>query len=181
MRKFFGHLMTVMKHRRLVRQHCFKLGLYWQGLIHDLSKFSPTEFIVGVKYFQGDMSPNSAERAANDGYSYSWLHHKGRNKHHLEYWMDYSTGEKDGGMYGPLEMPAKYLAEMFCDRVAASKTYRGKAYKDSDPYDYFMRMRSHYLIHPKTEKSLEVMLLVLKNEGEAAGFDYVRRTVLGKK
>lgn len=181
MRKFFGHLMTVMKHRRLVRKHCFKLGLYWQGLTHDLSKFSPTEFLVGVKYFQGDMSPNSAERAANGGYSYSWLHHKGRNKHHLEYWMDYDTSGKDGGMYVPLEMPAKYLAEMFCDRLAASKTYRGKAYKDSDPYDYYMRMKNHYLIHKKTADSLETMLRIVKEEGEEAGFLYVREVILGKK
>lgn len=181
MKKFFGHLTTVMKHRRLVREHCFKLGLYYQGLTHDLSKFSPTEFWVGVKYFQGTMSPNSAERAANGGYSYSWLHHKGRNKHHLEYWMDYSASEKDGGMYTALEMPPKYFAEMICDRLAASKTYRGAKYKDSDSYDYFMMMRSHYLIHPKTDALLEKVLRMVKEKGEDYAFAYIRKVILGKK
>ncbi|MBR5896772.1 MAG: catalase, partial [Lachnospiraceae bacterium] len=73
----------------MVRRHCFKVGLYWQGLIHDLSKYSYTEFSAGVKYYQGVRSPNVAERNIN-GYSKAWIHHKGRNKHHYEYWTDYS-------------------------------------------------------------------------------------------
>ena len=84
---FWGHLKTVHRHRALVRKYCFRLGLYWQGLTHDLSKYSPTEFWAGVKYFQGDHSPNDAQRKAY-GYSASWMHHKGRNRHHFEYWTD---------------------------------------------------------------------------------------------
>lgn len=82
---FFGHLSTINHHKWLVMQHCFKVGLYRQGLLHDLSKYSPVEFLAGVKYYQGFESPNNAERRAI-GYSRAWLHHKGRNKHHLEYW-----------------------------------------------------------------------------------------------
>ena len=70
-------------------QHCFQVGLYRQGLLHDLSKYSPKELLPGFRYFQGDRSPNDAERKAK-GYSSAWLHHKGRNKHHLEYWIDYN-------------------------------------------------------------------------------------------
>ena len=117
---FWRHLKTVQCHRRLVRQHCFRLGLYWQGLTHDLSKFSPVEFWAGVKYFQGDRSPNDAQRR-DKGYSASWMHHKGRNRHHFEYWTDY--GVSGEGIIG-VEMPKKYVAEMFCDRLAASKVYR---------------------------------------------------------
>ena len=98
---FWAHLKTVHRHRALVRKYCFRLGLYWQGLTHDLSKYSPVEFWAGVKYFQGDHSPNDAQRKAW-GYSASWMHHKGRNRHHFEYWTDYSlSGEGISGV----EMP----------------------------------------------------------------------------
>ena len=91
--KFFKHLHTINKHRRLVRKYCFKLGLVWQGLTHDLSKYSFVEFFRGVKYFQGNMSPQVKEREV-EGYSKAWLHHKARNKHHHEYWNDFSEKEK---------------------------------------------------------------------------------------
>ena len=118
-----GHLKTVLYHKYLVMQGCFRVGLYVQGVIHDLSKFSLTEFLVGAKYYQGDRSPNNAERE-DIGYSSAWLHHKGRNKHHFEYWIDYSIDNK--GMVG-CKMPPKYVAEMMMDRIAASKVYnKGK-------------------------------------------------------
>ena len=100
--KWLRHLCTVHHHRALVRKYCFKLGLYRQGLMHDLSKYSPTEFFVGAKYYQGYRSPNTAERLER-GYSSAWLHHKGRNKHHLEYWIDYSL-QKDGYPLAGMEM-----------------------------------------------------------------------------
>ena len=173
---WWGHLKTVCHHKNLVMRHCFRLGLYWQGLTHDLSKFSPVEFLVGARYFQGDRSPNDAERQ-DRGCSYAWLHHKGRNRHHLEYWIDYAPGGKHG-MCG-MKMPARYLVEMFCDRVAASKTYRGADYTDRDPYDYYMKSRDHYLLHPETRAQLEQMLTILKDQGEDAAFRWIREHVLG--
>ena len=174
---FWQHLKTVQHHRRLVRQYCFRLGLYWQGLTHDLSKFSPVEFWAGVKYFQGDRSPNDAQRR-DIGYSASWLHHKGRNRHHFEYWTDY--GMNGEGIVG-VEMPKKYVAEMFCDRLAASKVYRGKDFRQGDPYAFFLAGKQKRLsMHPATSARLEKILLVLRDEGEDAAFDYVRREVLGK-
>ena len=99
--KWLSHLRTVQHHRFLVLRHCWRVGLYWQGLTHDLSKFSPVEFSAGAKYYQGNRSPNEIERREK-GYSAAWLHHKGRNKHHLEYWIDYAA---DGsGMCG-MKMP----------------------------------------------------------------------------
>ena len=112
----------------LVMKGCFRVGLYRQGLLHDLSKYSPTEFFVGCKYYQGDRSPNNAEREAT-GVSMAWLHHKGRNKHHFEYWIDYGLG-KDDGMVG-MKMPVNYVVEMFLDRIAASRNYMKDAYTDS--------------------------------------------------
>ena len=170
---FFDHLHTVNTHRRLVRHYCLKLGLVWQGLTHDLSKYSPTEFWRSVKYYQGYRSPNDAERIAN-GVSLSWLHHKGRNRHHFEYWIDYCIAP-DGKVYmGGCKMPIRYVAEMFCDRVAACKVYQGAAYTDASAYDYYIRSQKHILIHPETGALIEQMLLVLKEQGEEAAFAHVR-------
>ncbi|MEE0928097.1 MAG: DUF5662 family protein, partial [Acutalibacteraceae bacterium] len=72
------HFLTVSKHRNKVMVHCMRAGIPMRGLLHDLSKFSPTEFIAGAKYFQGNRSPNEMERELF-GYSAAWLHHKGRN------------------------------------------------------------------------------------------------------
>ena len=109
--------------------HCFKAGIFRHGLTHDLSKFSPTEFIPGVIYFQGNRSPNEREREV-DGYSKAWLHHKGRNRHHFEYWTDYSPVTR---RLEPVPMPDEYIIEMFCDRLAASKIYNKEKYNDSFP------------------------------------------------
>ena len=178
MPRFFAHWRTVARHRRLVRQYCFRLGLYWQGLTHDLSKYSPTEFLAGVRYFQGDRSPNDAQRR-KDGYSAAWLHHKGRNKHHFEYWTDYGT---DGSGITGVEMPPRYVAEMFCDRVAASRVYRGEKYSDADPLEFFRRGKGkRLLMHPATADLLESLLVKLKDEGEDATLAYIRRELLKKK
>ena len=105
----------------MVIKHCWYAGIFLQGLKHDLSKYTPTEFIPGVKYYQGNRSPNEGERE-DYGYSKAWMHHKGRNRHHFEYWTDYDTKTR---LLTPIKMPLKYVKEMFCDRVAASKFYQG--------------------------------------------------------
>ena len=124
---FKGHLSTINHHKMEVMRLCFKVGLYKQGLMHDLSKYSPKEFISGVVFYTGDKSPNTTERRAT-GKSEAWLHHKGRNRHHFEYWIDY--GQEPGSAMQGMKMPVKYVVEMFCDRVAACKTY----YKENGHY-----------------------------------------------
>ena len=168
---FWAHLRTINRHRALVRKYCFRLGLYWQGLTHDLSKYAPVEFFAGAKYFQGDHSPNDAQRKEH-GYSASWLHHKGRNRHHFEYWTDYSpTGE---GIVG-VEMPRKYVAEMFCDRIAACRVYQGEKYNDAKPYDYYHGSNGHIIINHETSDQLDRWQLLLKKQGEDAAFPQIRR------
>lgn len=172
LRKAWEHFQTITYHKKLVRQYCFRVGLYRQGLLHDLSKFSPTEFLVGMKYFQGDRSPNNAEREAK-GYSSSWLHHKGRNKHHFEYWLDY-TLESDR-IIGGMKMPIPFVVEMFMDRIAACRTYQKDAYTDASPWEYHKRsQRVNVLMHPETVVLLERMLKMLAECGEDATFAYVR-------
>ena len=166
-----AHLRTVIRHRHMVLRHCIRAGIPLQGLLHDLSKFSPAEFIPGARFYQGNRSPNEAERERY-GASRAWMHHKGRNRHHFEYWNDINTKTK---CYEPVEMPVRYLIEMFCDRVAASKIYRGAKYRDSDPLDYFLRgMKHDRPIHPKTAKQLHLLLKMLAEQGEDKTFAYIR-------
>ena len=176
--KAWEHFKTITHHRHLVMKGCFKVGLYKQGLLHDLSKYSFVEFSVGAKYYQGDKSPNNAEREAN-GVSMAWLHHKGRNKHHFEYWIDYALDGKSG-MAG-MRMPVNYVVEMYCDRVAACKTYQKDAYTDRSALEYYNKGKAKYLMHPDTAALLEDMLTHLANEGEEATNQYIRKNILQNK
>ena len=146
--KAWQHFKTVNRHRFLVMKLCFRLGLYWQGLTHDLSKYSPTEFRIGAKYYAGTRSPNAVERE-ECGYSTAWMHHKGRNRHHYEYWSDLDPVTRQ---YLPVPMPRRYLAEMFCDRIAACMVYHGRDYRDDDALKYFLKAGERPLMHPDTAR-----------------------------
>ena len=115
------HFNTITEHKLLVMKYCFQVGLYRQGLLHDLSKYSPEEFWTGVYFYQGTRSPNAAEREIM-GFSKAWLHHKGRNKHHFEYWIDVSKN-KEAGLVGN-KMPLQYVIEMVMDRIAACRSIK---------------------------------------------------------
>lgn len=147
-----------------------------QGLTHDLSKFSLKEFVPGVKYFQGTRSPQARERELF-GYSAAWLHHKGRNKHHFEYWTDVDAS----GQTVCVEMPPKYFAEMICDRVAASKVYKGKDYTDSSPLEYFLSRKDNVSMHKNTAEKLEYFLTLLAEQGEKAMFSELKSFVKDSK
>ena len=177
LKRFFGHLHTVTRHRHIVIKNCARAGILWQGLKHDLSKYSPTEFVPGVKYYTGDRSPNEGERK-DLGYSRAWIHHKGRNKHHFEYWQDISTQTHK---YEYMSMPYRYVAEMFCDRVAASKIYRGKEYVDSDPLNYFVGRHAKSIMNPETARDLEELLSMLAEKGEKQTFKYLKQEIKRRK
>lgn len=178
MSNFFKHLHTVNKHRRLVRKHCFMVGLYWQGLTHDLSKYSWTEFSAGVKYWQGVRSPNVTQRRTI-GYSTAWMHHKGRNKHHYEYWTDYS--EVTENHLEPMQMPKKYFVEMVMDRIAACKVYKGKDYNDGSSLDYLLARDKREYMNAQTYDDLFYVLTMLKEEGEEKTFKYLKEVYLTGK
>ncbi len=178
MSNVWKHFITITRHRLLVRKHCFKVGLYWQGLTHDLSKYSPSEFRVGVRYYQGNRSPNTAQRELL-GYSTAWMHHKGRNRHHFEYWTDINLATRH---YEPVDMPTKYFVEMVMDRIAACKVYKGKDYQDGDALEYLNRSKGDKNnMHPETRRKLETVLGILAEHGEAEMFRFVRQTVLQGK
>ena len=177
MKKTWGHFKTITHHRFLVMAGCFRVGLIYQGLTHDLSKYSPTEFWEGARYYQGNRSPNAAERE-DKGYSEAWMHHKGRNRHHYEYWTDMNRQTR---CYESVPMPKKYLAEMVMDRIAACKTYEGKAYTQASALNYFLKSRERELMHPKTREELEVLLRMLQDRGEGETFRYLKEEVLQGK
>lgn len=166
-----GHIRTTLKHRHRVIYHCAKCGILWQGLLHDLSKYSPTEFLPGISYYQGNRSPNEAERREK-GYSEAWMHHKGRNRHHFEYWTDYDPVKR---VLVPIKMPLRYVKEMFCDRVAATKVYRGEDYYEGAPLEYFLSGNAKKAMHPETAALLEKLLVMLRDDGEAKTFAYLKQ------
>lgn len=170
MNKFIGHLKIVTKHRHYVFINCCKAGIPWRGLIHDLSKYSPQEFFPSVKHFQGNRSPNEGERE-DYGYSLAWMHHKGRNKHHFEYWRDLNVQTRQ---YEPVEMPLIYVKEMFCDRIAASKVYKGKDFDKTAPFRYFNLGSAAKKMHPNTALLLSSMLQAYAEKSDKEAFRYVR-------
>lgn len=172
------HFKTITKHKLMVMGYCFRIGLYKQGLLHDLSKYSPAEFLVGCRYYQGDRSPNNAEREAT-GVSTAWLHHKGRNKHHYEHWVDYSLDDSHVIMGAP--MPRKYIAEMVMDRISASRTYMGDDYTCQAPLQYYLKSKNKlWFVHPKTKRDLEALLRILSDHGEEKALHYIKNVYLRK-
>ncbi len=171
------HFITITRHRHAVMRNCFRVGLIRRGFLHDLSKYSPAEFIPGVKYYQGNRSPQAREREVL-GYSSAWLHHKGRNKHHFEYWTEVNgKGERV-----LVEMPDEYLAEMICDRIAASKIYLKDKYTDSSPLDYFNNCTDIGGMNEITAGKLKYFLELLSVYGEDKMFSELKQYLKkGKK
>lgn len=178
-RKIKGHLKTITEHKILVMKHCFRVGLYWQGLMHDMSKYMPSELLMGFRYYDdGKSSPNNGERK-DTGASYAWMHHKGRNRHHFEFWLDYTMKPSEGKYpLQAVQMPRPYVAEMLMDRICASKNYNKETYTDHDALAYFERGRGHYLMHPQTAKELHGMLKILDERGEEELFWFVKERYL---
>lgn len=168
-KRFFGHLKTITRHKFEVTKLCFKCGLYKQGILHDLSKLSPIEFFSGVKYYQGFRSPIDAERE-DIGYSLGWLHHKGKNKHHYEYWLD---KDYKNLINVCIDMPMNYTLESVCDKIAASKIYN-KNYTNSSPYEFFEKGKDKIFMGKENARRLRLLLEYLKDNGEEKALKYYK-------
>ena len=154
----FKHIRLVTKHKWIVFKLCCKIGIPWRGFMHDWSKFSPTEFWESVKYYDGHKSPILVCKA-DKGYSEAWLHHKGRNKHHHQYWVDLSIPEQT------VIMPYKYAAEMVCDELAAGIVYNGKNWTKNTQLDYYINKERENLIHPQIDKFLIAVFTEVSKKG----------------
>ncbi len=156
--KAVKHFCLITKHKWKVFKLCVRAGIPFRGLVHDLSKYSPTEFLESAKFFVGDHSPITEAKRTN-GYSKAWLHHKGRNKHHYEYWYDAKAPDKT-----PV-IPYKYAVEMLCDTLAAGKTYLGKNWKNSSQLEYWNRTKDLEYINIKIANFLETAYIEVSKNG----------------
>ncbi len=173
-KNFFGHLKTIFIHKYWVFYYAYKLGIPIQGFFHDMSKFSPIEFWESVKYYQGGKSSPINACKADKGYSLAWQHHKGRNPHHYEYWVDKYD---EGGV--PINMPPKYKLEMLADYLAAGRAYMKKEFSYSAEYKWYKEKQQHpRMIHPDTDRFMELSLRILYVEnGNKYGFSRIKRLV----
>ncbi|WP_080846507.1 DUF5662 family protein [Cytobacillus gottheilii] len=142
-RAYWKNFLYILDHKLNVLVECWKEGLYIQGIIHDLSKFSPKEFFPYAKKFFSDGELNQEDEMK---WKYAWLHHQHKNKHHAEYWV------VDPQNKTALPMPKKYLIEMVCDWRSFSRSW-GRKVKPStvDP-------SARLVLHPDSRKELEIIL-----------------------
>ena len=157
-KNIIGHIKTVTKHKWIVFKLACRAGIPWRGFWHDFSKFSPTEFGESIKYYVGVHSPIT-EAKKDKGYSDAWLHHKGRNKHHLEYWIDFDAKPV------VTVIPYEYAVEKVCDDLSAGMVYNGKNWKQDTEYNYYMLQREKVLVHPKIDNFLTEVFLQVKENG----------------
>jgi len=158
MNKYWEHFKTITKHKYHVMCACFRSGLYWQGITHDLSKYSPTEFFASAKYFQGNKSSIDAEKEANE-YSIAWQNHKAKNKHHWQYWTDFTDGDLI-----LLPMPPKYVAEMLCDWVGAGKAYNKGKWTIETLRTWYQKNKDKIVLHNSTQFYIDMIIDIMKNE-----------------
>lgn len=157
---------NVIKHFKLITYHkwvvfklCCKVGEPWRGIMHDLSKYSLTEFGEGIQYYVGTHSPIT-EAKKDKGYSEAWLHHKGRNKHHVEYWRDEYIPERN------VIMPYPYAAEMICDKLAAGIVYEGKKWtKEFELLYWETKEKDKIEMHPKIRDFITAVMEEVAEKG----------------
>ena len=167
MKEFFKHLKIIRTHRKYVRKACFKVGLFWQGFTHDLSKYSITELKI-CKYYTGKKSPHQVAREQL-GYSPSWIHHYHTNKHHFQYWWD----EDEEGKIIPMKMPYKYIMESFCDMLGASKAYNPDRWAPEMLLNYWEnKCKGKRIQHKDSEAFLDYLIMQLVVDGEENFFEW---------
>ncbi len=152
------HFATITKHKWVVFKLCCMAGEPWRGFMHDWSKYSPTEFWESVKYYNGKFSPVYASMRIN-GYSKAWLHHKGRNKHHHEYWYDANAKEKT------IVMPYKYAVEMICDNLASGMIYNKENWKQTMPLEYWAKAEGRKKVNPKINRFAKTVFKQVSENG----------------
>jgi len=156
--KYFKYFRYILYHKWFVFLECCKLGIPWLGIIHDWSKFRPSEFIPYAKHFYGINRDEQAKKEKVEGYDKSidrqddlfnraWLYHIHRNKHHWQYWLLVQDEDKNTA----LEMPDKYRKELLADWHGAGKAITGK----NNTKEWYLKHKGKYQFHPNTIKWIE--------------------------
>ena len=170
-KKIWLHFNTICRHKYWVMHYCHKCGITKRGLLHDLSKFSPTEFWTNVKYVVPGKSPIDVQKE-NIGFSMAWQHHKGHNPHHYEFWMD----KFDDGCY-VTRMPFKYAVEMLCDNLAAGRAYQGKKFSYESEWNWWKKQRTIRNMHPDNRDFLNMAFYALYMAEIYPGDDIILKIV----
>lgn len=159
LKNIIKHFNLITHHKWVVFKLCCKVGQPWRGLVHDLSKYSPTEFWESANYYVGTHSPIT-EAKKDKGYSEAWLHHRGRNKHHTQYWVDH-----DAPNATPI-IPYKYAAEMICDKLAAGIIYEGKNWTKEMELSYWEEREKDILeMNPKIRDFITAVFEKVAQQG----------------
>lgn len=144
MSKHLKYMSYILRHKYYVMRECFKIGLYWRGLAHDLSKLLPSEWGPYVNNFYGKAVTESIE------FKTAWLHHQHRNPHHWQYWL---IKEDNGPLY-PLPMPDKYIKEMVADWRSASRANKGF----DDTINWYEANKHKMILEEETRHRVEALL-----------------------
>lgn len=165
--KYVKYLKYVLRHKWYVMIECFRFGLIWRGIMHDMSKLRPSEFIPYANFFYGNGNDIRSRRDKSGYYKptdtgdkefdFAWLFHQKRNSHHWQWWVL----PEDGGGLKVLEMSDVAILEMVCDWLGAGKA-QGKF---SPKNDKFKETRAWYSVnkekmqlHPKTRRIVEYII-----------------------
>ena len=170
---YLRHFWLVCRHRWYVFKLSIKAGIPFRGFVHDLSKFSFTEFFPSGKYYVGNKSPIKVMRD-EFGYSKVWLHHKALNKHHFEYWEDITNNKRIG-----VFVPYKYIVESICDKIAAGMVYKGREWNQNEPYEYWNNvLRDNIVVkHPGSVEFVDIVFKKISDDGVNEGLKpkYLKR------
>lgn len=169
--KHFRYLRYVIIHKWFVLLACWRRGLWWQGIIHDWSKFLPSEWFAYADFFYGfKPTDNDRSRAiAVLGYDpypshqtiadrrfafdVAWLKHQHRSPHHWQHWVL----REDSGATLTLEMPKRYAMEMICDWEGAGRAITGRS---GETASWYQKNRSKILLQSNTRALVERELKV---------------------
>lgn len=148
LKSHWANLKYLLTHKWFVALECAKLGLYWQALVHDLSKFRPSEWNAYAEFFSCPLDPKPED--VRGRFIDAWAAHLRRNPHHWQYWVT----PKDTGGRHVLRMPEKYAKEMVADWRGASLALKGR----DESREWYLERRKTILLHPETRKLVEELL-----------------------
>lgn len=155
MKQYWVYLKYLMRHKYYVSVECFKHGLFWRGLTHDLSKFGLTEFSAYANYFynpDGSKRIGSKHSDISTPFNLAWLHHQNKNDHHWQWWIL----QADDGLCQCMPMSKNATMEMLCDWIGA-----GKAQGFSDNLiPWYLKNAKRIEMHRETRIAVHKFLIV---------------------
>lgn len=176
-KNIINHIKTVLTHKYWVGYYCFKAGLYWRGLTHDLSKFSPTEFLESIKYYTGTHSPIDEAKKVK-GYSDAWLHHRGRNTHHYEYYLEFSEAKQE---MIPYRMPYEDCVEMLCDFLGAARAYLKEDFSFNKESKWWYEKEKNVIMDLHTKEFISIALASMSVMNDDSYLDGLGKDEIIKK